>query len=690
MAYCFALAGNPNSGKTTLFNHLTGSKAHVGNWPGVTVEKKEGRYTKGKEQISIVDLPGIYSLSPYTAEEVVARDYLAVERPDVIINIVDATNIERNLYLTTQLIELGIPVVVALNMMDEAGRRGDHIDVACLEKELGLPVVAITATKGQGVRQLIERAVKRADEYADCGRDEKKNERSVLENTTLGAAIKEVAALLDEGGCKSSLYYAVKLLERDEKADSLLQMDAARREAVDLLLLAEEKRTADIEAVIADLRYRYVSEVTQNCVKKGIEEGGLTVSEKIDKVVTSRALGIPIFFLVMYIVFQVSLGPVGAFLTDPFVKLTSQIIPDRIQDILQNANTAPLLEGLVIDGILAGIGAVLGFLPLVVLLFVCLSILEDIGYMARVAFVMDRVFRYFGLSGKAFVPLLMGYGCAVPAIMATRTLEDERSRRLAITLMPFMTCGARIPVYAVFVGAFFAQSRGLALFSIYGLGILVAMLSCLILNRTVMNGEPAPFIIELPPYRIPTVYTVLLHTWEKAKGYVVRVGTILVLMSIVIWFCQAFDLSLHMTDNPSESIFGAVGRAITPVFQYSGFGIDAQSGAIHWQIGAALLTGLVAKEAVVSTLGILYISAAEGELTDALNLAIHAHFTPLSAYSFMVFVLLYAPCFAAIATAHKELGSWKWTFFTIAYQCGVAWLISMLIYQAGRLLGIGI
>jgi ferrous iron transport protein B len=682
-AYRFALAGNPNSGKTTLFNNLTGSNAHVGNWPGVTVERKEGKCKKVKENVTIIDLPGIYSLSPYSQEEIVARNFLANEKPDVIINIVDATNIERNLYLTTQLLELGIPTIIALNMMDEVKLRGDVIDAASLEKQLGVPVVPITATKNQGIKELLERALS----------VDKKHEqviKSALQNTKLDESITAISTLLKKSNYPNPLYNAIKLLERDEKVIEELKLTPSLLASVNEIVAHAEKSEGDLESLIADLRYRYISSAISKHVKKGRKEGALSFSDKVDKIVTNRILGIPIFILIMYAVFQISLGPIAALVADPFAEFTGETLPGWVATLLENVGASDVVTGLVIDGIFAGIGSVLGFLPLVVILMLCLSLLEDVGYMARIAFVMDRVFRRFGLSGKAFVPLLMGYGCGVPAIMATRTLEDDRSRRLAITLMPFMSCGARIPVYAVFAGAFFASNQGLVTFSIYALGIVVAMLSCLILNKTVFKGEAAPFVMELPPYRLPSLKSVLLHTWEKARGYVVKVGTILLSMTVVIWVLQSFDFSFNMVDEASDSIFGSIGKVIAPLFTWNGFGLINGTSEVHWQVGAALLTGLIAKEAVVSTLGILYVSEGTEELTAALSSALHVHFTPLAAFSVMVFVLLYAPCFAAIATAKKELASWKWTLFTVAYQCGIAWIISLLIYQVGRMLGIGI
>lgn len=681
MTYNFALAGNPNSGKTTLFNKLTGSNAHVGNWPGVTVERKEGKLKNTKEDITIVDLPGIYSLSPYTSEEVVARDYLAHIRPELIINIVDATNIERNLYLTTQLLELKIPVIVALNMMDEVKARNDSIDIKGLEKEFGIPFIPISAAKGQGVKEL----TKAAEAFVKNPSFIKK---TVLENTTLEQSINNISKVLLDKGIDNALYYSIKLLERDIKIKEDLKLDADTDQKIEVLIKDEEKKQPqDIETIIADLRYRFITGVTAKYLKKGTAEDELSITDKIDRVVTSRILGIPIFFLIMYLVFEVSVGSVGKMIAQPFEWLTGEVIPQAISNFLVSVNASEFVQSLVMDGIVNGIASLLGFLPLIILLFMCLSLLEDVGYMSRIAFVMDRIFRNFGLSGKAFVPLIMGYGCSVPGIMATRTLEDEKSRRLAITLMPFMSCGAKIPVYAVFVGAFFAANQAAVTFSIYMLGLLIAMLSAVVLNKTVFKGEAPPFVLELPAYRIPTLLSILNHTWEKAKGYVVKVGTVLLTMSVFIWFCQRFNFSLQMVQDPAQSILGLVGKFISPAFALNGFGLVKGTGAVNWQVGAALLTGFVAKEAVVSSLGILYIAEGAGELTPALGAALAANFTPLSAYAFMVFVLLYAPCVAAIATARKELGSLKWTLFTIAYQCGVAWLISMLVYQIGSLLG---
>lgn len=684
MSYRFALAGNPNSGKTTLFNTLTGSNAHVGNWPGVTVERREGKCKHTKEDIHIIDLPGIYSLSPYTPEEIIARDFLTDEQPDAIINIVDATNIERNLYLTTQLLELEIPTIIALNMMDEIEQRGDKIDIASLEKELGVPVVPITAIKKLGIDTLLQKATALKHES-------KRTIKSDIHHPALTHSIEQIRKLLSQSGHSHTLYYAIKLLEEDDKLTDHLKLNSSLKGQIEATVhQAKADSGNDIDALIADSRYSYISGTIQNFVTKGKPHGALTLSDKIDKIVTNRILGLPIFFLIMYLIFETAVGSIGALIVDPFGALVTETLPEAATVFLERIGASDWVQGLVVGGVITGVGNVLSFLPQIVILFLCLSLLEDIGYMSRVAFVMDRLFRQFGLSGKAFVPLLMGYGCAVPAIMATRTLEDERSRRLAITLMPFMSCSARIPVYAVFAGAFFAANQGLIVFSIYFLGIIVAMLSCLILNKTVLKGEAAPFVMELPPYRIPTLNAISRHTWEKAKGYVIKVGTVLLSMTVVIWVLQTYSFTFQQVEDSADSMFGVIGSFIAPIFSLNGFGYIQDTGQIHWQIGAALLTGLIAKEAVVSTLGILYINQGTEELTTALGSALQIHFTPLAAFSVMVFVLLYAPCVAAIATARKELNSWKWTLFTVAYQCGIAWLISMLIYQIGRMLGIGL
>jgi ferrous iron transport protein B len=684
MSYRFALAGNPNSGKTTLFNTLTGNNAHVGNWPGVTVERREGKCKQAKEDLYIIDLPGIYSLSPYSPEEIISRDFLTAEQPDAIINIVDATNIERNLYLTTQLLELDIPMIIALNMMDEIEKRGDQIDIVNLEKELGVPVVPIAAIKKHGVQTLIQKAIALKPKVSNIVKND-------FHHPALRNSIEEISNLLSQNGYSHTLYYAIKLLEEDDKITDHLKLTPSLTTQIDVLIQnAKTEANQDIDAIIADSRYRYITSIVENFVIKGHPPGSLTFSDKVDKIVTNRILGLPIFFMIMFFIFETAVGSIGAYIKDPFEAVVTEQLPELVTNFLHSIGASDLIQGLVVGGVITGVGNVLSFLPQIIILFLCLSLLEDIGYMSRVAFVMDRLFRQFGLSGKAFVPLLMGYGCAVPAIMATRTLEDERSRRLAITLMPFMSCSARIPVYAVFAGAFFAAHQGLIVFSIYFLGILVAMLSCIILNKTVLRGEAAPFVMELPPYRIPTLNAISRHTWEKAKGYVIKVGTVLLSMTVVIWVLQTFNFSFQQVDDSANSMFGVIGGFIAPIFSWNGFGSIKGTGEVHWQIGAALLTGLIAKEAVVSTLGILYVNVGTEELTTALSAALQSYFTPLAAFSVMVFVLLYAPCVAAIATAKKELNSWKWTLFTVIYQCGIAWFISMMVYQIGHILGIGI
>ncbi len=626
MAIRFALAGNPNCGKTTLFNELTGSTAHVGNWPGVTVERREGVYKKGKEAIAIIDLPGIYSLSPYTPEEKVASEYIRNEAPDLVINIVDATNLERNLYLTTQILETGRPMIVALNMMDEVEQRGDRIDIGVLSKRLGVPVMPITAVRNKGVTELMERAL---------------------------AASKEAPP---------------KPLIDPEEIAAITQAHAD---------------PYDAEAAVADLRYRIIGEMSAVCLKKALSKEFLTRSDKIDKVVTHRFFAIPLFILVMLLVFQITFGdPLipGTGIPSPgvFIQgLTETLIEwigGHVAGWLEAANAADWAVAVVMDGVIGGVGAVLSFIPQILMLFLFLSMLEDSGYMARAAFIMDRLLRRFGLSGKAFVPMLMGFGCSVPGIMATRTLENEQDRRLTILLTPFMSCGAKLPIYVVFAGALFAEKQGLAIACMYFLGILVAIGSGVLLKKTVFRGQAAPFIMELPAYRFPTFKNTMRHMWDKGKEYTVRAGTVILASVIVISFLKSFSWSFQMVDDPSLSIIGSIGRAIQGFFTPLGFAT--------WQAGVAVLTGFLAKEDVVATLGTLY-GGADGEL-DASNAALLAGiagaFTPASALSFMTFNLLAMPCMAAVGAMHQELGSWKRTLFTVGYQTAVAYVVAMLVY----------
>lgn len=678
MGYTFALVGNPNCGKTTMFNEITGSTQYVGNWPGVTVEKKEGKARKIKEDVKIIDLPGIYSLSPYTMEEIVARDYIIDERPDVVINIVEATNIERNLYLTTQLMEFGVPVVVALNMMDALEARGDKIDIPQLEKQLGVPIIPTSASKGQGIRELMEKALTTAQTSAANSKQQCKK----FYDEKIEKCISHVEALIEKKTPEkyNLRWTAIKLLEGDEKVGEKLQADESVVSGIKEYQQSLEKEyDNDMETIIADNRYRFITDVVSKTVKKK-SGGGLTMSDKIDKVVTNRILAIPLFLLVMLSVFQITFGAVGSATIDFLDVFINETASETVTGWLEAGGAAPWLIALVVDGILAGVGGVLVFVPQIMILFLFLSLLEDSGYMARAAFVMDRLLRKLGLTGKSFIPMLMGFGCSVPGVMAARTLENEKDRKLTIILTPFMSCGARLPVYALFTAAFFTKNQSLVIFSIYLLGIAVAVLSGIILKRTVLKGEAAPFVMELPPYRIPTFKGIVIHMWDRAKGFIKKAGTVIFAASVIIWFCQSFSLSLQMVENPEESILGVVGTLMTPLFAPLGFG--------NWESSVAILTGVVAKEVVVSTLGILYGIGEVGEDSVELAAALQTVFTPLKAYSFMAFTLLYMPCIAAFGAIKREMNSLKWTLFTVAYQTGAAWMVAFLIYQVGTLFGL--
>ena len=631
MAIRCALAGNPNSGKTTLFNLLTGSTAHVGNWPGVTVERKEGIYKKGDAEIQIIDLPGIYSLSPYSPEEQVASDFLKTDAPDVIINIVDATNIERNLYLTTQLSEVGVPVVVALNMMDEVEQRGDKIDVERLSAGLGLPVIPIVATKKTNVDALMNR---------------------------------------------------VKAASKEGAPTSLLSPEQKKK------LAAEHSDADEREAMIADLRYRAIGEVVANSVAKHHDSSKLTRSDKIDKVLTHRIWALPIFVLIMLLVFQLVFGdPLipGTAIPSPGVWLQGGMetligwLTDLIAGGLEAVHAAEWAQAIVIGGVMEGVGSVLSFVPQILMLFLFLSILEGSGYMSRVAFIMDRICRRFGLSGKAFVPMLMGFGCSVPAIMATRTLENDNDRKMTMILTPFMSCGAKLPIYTVFVGALFPRSGSLVIASLYFLGIIVAVFSGILLKKFLFKGQAAPFIMELPQYRMPTLRNVFMRMWEKGKDFVIRAGTIILVSVIVISLLQTFNWQFQVVEDAAESILGTIGNAIKFIFIPNGFP--------SWQAAVAILTGFLAKENVVATLGALFGAAEEAEEKGlAAAIAASGVFTPLSAYAYMVFNLLAMPCMAAVGTLRKEMNSWKWTLFAVLYQTGVAYILSMLIFRIGSLI----
>jgi len=679
MHYRFALVGNPNCGKTTMFNEITGSTQYVGNWPVVTIEKKEGKARKFKEDIKIIDLPGIYSLSPYSMEEIIARDYIIDEKPDVIINIVDATNIERNLYLTTQVIELEIPVVIALNMMDEVEAKGDKIDTGILEKHLGVPVVCTAASKGRGVSDVVRKALEIAQTAAVGAAPSK----LAMFDDSIEKSIAEIEKMIISFlGTKvgNTRWAALKLLEGDEKAKEKLNVPVTLLEKIKPFQQKLEKEyDNDMETVIADNRYRFISDVVNKAVKKKSAEKGLTLSDKIDKVVTHRILAIPLFLAVMYAVFQVTFGAIGSFTVDWVDVFINETVAGWVSGWLEAAGAAEWLHALIVNGIIGGMGSMLVFVPQILILFFFISILEDSGYMARVAFIMDRLFRKLGLSGKSFIPMFLGFGCSTPAIMAARTLENEKDRKLTIILTPFISCGARLPVYALFAAAFFAQNQSLVIFSVYVLGIVVAILSGILLKGTVLKGEVAPFVMELPPYRIPTLKGVSIHMMDRGKAFIKKAGTVIFAAAVVIWFLQTFNFSLQVVEDPSESIFGAIGRLIAPIFVPLGFG--------DWKSAVALLTGFVAKEVVVATMGILNGIGEVGEDATQLVAVLQGTFTPLRAYAFMAFTLLYLPCIAAFAAIKREMNSWKWTLFTVGYQTGVAWVVAFLIFQVGRLLG---
>ncbi len=667
-----ALAGNPNCGKTTLFNALTGSNQYVGNWPGVTVEKKEGETRIGDRTVTVVDLPGIYSLSPYSMEEIVARDFIIGESPDCVIDIVDATNLERNLYLTVQLLELERPTVLALNFMDEVEKRGDRIDVDRLSKELGVPVIPITARTGEGVEELMHTAhrqmhlgvtIEPDDLYDDYTHDIHHRMGELLHDYAYAAGL-------------PAHWASIKLLEGDAIVEKALNLPPDIRKRLDALVTEYENSSdlGDRETLIADSRYQYIQRVVSASVVRGGVPGALTFSEKIDKVVTHRIFAIPLFLCTMLVMFVVTFGPFGSWLSDG-VGAGMDALARWLAPTLAGLGVSPVLISLACDGIIAGVGGVLTFLPQIALLFLFLSFLEDSGYMSRAAFIMDRALRRFGLSGKAFIPMLMGFGCSVPAIMGARTMENEKDRRMTILLVPFMSCSAKLPVYGLISAAFFGPWAGLVVFGLYIIGMVVGVASGLFFKKTLFAGEPAPFVLELPPYRLPSVGNMLTHVWQKVKGFLVKAGTLILLMSMVLWLLQSFDFSLRMVEDASQSMLGALGNLIAPVFAPCGFG--------HWQAAVALLTGLIAKEMVVSSLSMFYgfsLTAAGGEVAVAMT-----GFTPLSAFAMLVFILLYVPCMAAVSTLFREMGSRGWAWFSIAWQIGCAYVLSLLVYQIGGL-----
>ena len=680
MAIKIALAGNPNCGKTTMFNALTGANQYVGNWPGVTVEKKEGKLKskKTKEEVIVTDLPGIYSMSPYTLEEVVSRDYVLKENPDVIIDLVDATNIERNLYLTTQLIETGVPVVIALNMADLLAKRGIKIDVKRLSMLLDCPIIETSALKGEGLDKLIDEAVKVAKKSEiDLPKD--------IFSAELEGAVAEVKSVLPSSVSEEKKrWYAIKFLENDSKVVESMKLSGAAAQTVEAQRKAlEKKHDDDMESIVTDERYKFIQKIVSTTVQKGKEK--LTTSDKIDRIVTNRFLGIPIFMLVMWIVYYVSVTTVGTFVTD----WTNDVFVVAIQDAATSALSAigagDMVMGLVVDGIIGGLGAVLGFVPQMAILFLFLSILEDCGYMVRIAFVMDRVFRHFGLSGKSFIPLLISSGCGIPGIMASKTIEQDNDRRLTIMTATFIPCGAKLPVIALMGGVISGEVAGYQESSfiaplMYFIGIVAVLVAAIILKKTKpFSGKPAPFVMELPQYHIPQAKTVLLHVWERLKGFIIKAGTILFLACVVMWFLGGFgfvDGSFGMVEDSADSLMAMIGGVIAPLFAPLGFG--------EWQPVAASISGFTAKEAIVSTMGVL--ANVSGDTEDAVNVAAGvASWFPssIAAFTFLMFNLLDSPCLAAIATMAQQMQSRKWFWFAILFQNVFAYIVCLCFYQIG-------
>ncbi len=657
----FALAGNQNCGKTTLFNQLTGSNQHVGNFPGVTVERKEGVIRGGNHVV--VDLPGIYSMSPYTNEEIVTRDFLMNAHPDGIINIADATNIERNLYLTMQLIELNIPMVLALNMMDEVRNNGGTIKVKALQEELGIPVVPISASKNEGIDELVNTALQVA-------REKQLPRRQDFCAGAVHRAIHAVAHLIEDHAERvgvPSRFAATKLVEGDQPMLDLLQLSENETDMVEHSVKEMEwELQTDREAALADMRYSFIEKLCKATVVRCGESKEYLRSVKIDNVLTHKYLAIPIFLCIMLVVFWLTFGVIGSFLSD----LLSQgidALTEAVDRGLSQYGINPVVHSLIIDGVFAGVGSVLSFLPVIVVLFFFLSILEDSGYMARVAFVMDKLLRKIGLSGRSFVPMLMGFGCSVPAIMATRTLSSERDRKMTILLTPFMSCSAKLPIYGVFTMAFFPKYRALVMIGLYILGMLIGVLSGLVMKKTAFHGQPVPFVMELPNYRFPSGKSVLLLIWDKAKDFLTRAFTVIFIATIIIWFLQTFDTRLNVVTDSASSMLADIGRLLAPVFSPLGFS--------DWRVSTSLISGFTAKEAVVSTLAVLM-----GVGTSELPGALSQLFTPVSAFSFLVFTLLYTPCVAAISAVKREMNSGKSAVGVVVFQTGIAWVISFLVY----------
>lgn len=673
-----ALAGNPNSGKTTLFNDLTGSRQRVGNWPGVTVEKKEGSL-KGMDDVMIQDLPGIYSLSPYSLEEVVSRNYLVNEKPDAVLNIVDGTNIERNLYLTTQLLELGIPVVVAVNMIDLVEKNGDKIDLNRLSQELDCPVMAISALKGKGTKEVASKAVEAAKKHQVAQMPEIYDKAVML---ALSKIQSEIQMQIDDFMVR---WYSVKVFERDEKIDEFLKLSDEKKSKIESIIKeVEEILDDDAESIITSQRYDYIGTIIQHAVKKKGSKHALSVSDKIDRIVTNRILALPIFVFIMYVVYTIAMGgtstSIGTIGTDwANDVLFGEIVPNFFDGILTSLQVNDVLYGLIMDGIVGGVGAVLGFVPQILVLFLLLSIMEDVGYMSRVAFIMDRIFRRFGLSGKSFIPMLVATGCGVPGIMASRTIEQDRDRKITIMTTGFIPCGAKMPIIGLFAGAVFGGSSLVAT-SAFVIGIAAVIISGIILKKfKAFAGEPAPFVMELPAYHLPSARNVLRATWERGWSFIKRAGTIILLSSIILWFLQGFgftDGQFGMVEDNNTSLLADMGNAIAWIFAPLGW-----VGDMAWKATVATFTGLIAKEEVVNTFGVLYNFSEVSEEGNEIWTLIARDFTPIAAYSFMIFNLLCAPCFAAMGAIRREMNNTKWTLGAIGYMCIFAYVSALIVYQ---------
>ena len=683
MSITIALAGNPNCGKTTLFNALTGATQYVGNWPGVTVEKKEGKL-KGHKDVIIADLPGIYSLSPYSLEEVVARNYLINEKPDAILNIIDGTNLERNLYLSTQLMELGIPVVMAVNMMDLVRKNGDQINIKKLAEKLGCQVVEISALKGDGIDKAAQMAV-------DLAKSGKKTPAVHNFSDSVERVLDQIEDKLDAFvPAEQRRYFAIKLLERDSKITDQLSKVPDVTEEINAI---EKEMDDDTESIITNERYVYISSIIGDCLKKKVASGKMTISDKIDRIVTNRILALPIFAVVMWFVYYISVTTVGTFVTDwTNDVLFGEIVPPAVEGFLNAVGCADWLQGLILDGIVAGVGAVLGFVPQMIVLFFFLAILEDCGYMARVAFIMDRIFRKFGLSGKAFIPMLISSGCGIPGVMATRTIESDRDRKMSIMTTTFIPCGAKLPIIAMIAGAFFPNAEGNAsawvATSAYFIGVAAIVCSGIMLKKTKMfAGDPSPFVMELPQYHMPTAGNVLRSIWERASSFIKKAGTVILLSTIVLWFLMGYGFeggAFGAVEDLNNSILAQIGKAIAWIFTPLGW---TQLGH-GWEMAVAAISGLIAKENVVATFGMLFNPNLEEVAEDGAEIwsNLQGALTPIAAYGYLVFNLLCAPCFAAIGAIRREMNSGKWTIFALCYQCLFAYGVALVIYQVGTVL----